>query len=57
MCMCNAMYNLLKLDCWDWGLSEKIFVDNTLRHCGYENTQLQRNSTQLNVLMFELANG
>lgn len=34
---------------------QKIFVDNALRHLGYENTELHIHSTQLNILMFEFA--
>lgn len=42
---------------WPWKCKaeQKIFVNNALRHLGYENTQLHRHSTQLNVLMFEFA--
>ena len=49
--------------CWAWEMQGWakdfffffFFVNNALRHSGYENTQLHRHSTRLNVLMFEFA--
>lgn len=47
---------------WPWKCKDEqqdlffFFVNNALRHSGYENTQVHRHGTQLNVLMFEFAN-
>lgn len=59
LCMlCTSQCSLFRLCYWPWKCKaeQKIFVNNALRHLGYENTQLHRHSTQLNVLMFEFAN-
>lgn len=52
-----ALLALLLLGLRNARLSKRFsfFVNNALRHSGYENTQLHRHSTRLNVLMFEFA--